>query len=374
MTKTAALALIAIATVATAYASDRCSILVPPGGLYDHIRKYDDSKLQVLIDEYVSHKEYKTHDEAIADGFSVGTIIYGVPVQAGNTYTQTQRDQWKLDYQSRKKLNYNQEEQHSLESATLNVAAIQEIAHCIVKTTQAHTGVNADLYQVDDCTFRFSAWYVPNSFFDLPPRFKELLVSGGECDRADHWYVTYGGWLVQCHRHERNPFSVAMNTSAGTGGADGFGPIPDPGAEPGRPEYENQYFPADPNGREYVTSCSYTRPEVGAGKGVCSAPGPIYKAQYACNGEYCGYSYAVGPTLPGDGYDSNCNTCVKDGPNLRWARAINSSAPGTATYTVWYTMPRQVCVRNCDYDAQHRAWEERNKRTCVSQQKSATAK
>jgi hypothetical protein len=335
--------------------------MIPKDGLYDVLRTWSGSDFQQAIDEYVSHKEYKTHDEALADGFSLRTKIYGVPLEVGRSFTKEQRDAWLLDYQKRRSEFTHRSEYTVFEKLTLNKVALREVSHCITRTTNTF-GVNADLLQVGDCNLKVYTWYRPNATFDLPPRFLGLSVTGGQCKDPKRWFVTFGGWEVECWRTWRNGFQVTVNTSANAAATEPVDPLPDPGPMPlddrvMAPEYTTTNA-AD---QDLVHACVFTRPEMGLGKGTCAAPGPIVRATYDCVGEYCPWSYAGGS----DNYDHDCKTCSISGDTLTFARYINSSAPGTATYKLWYKLPvGKKCVQNCDYGERLARWQIASKRNC----------
>jgi hypothetical protein len=163
-----------VVATAPAWAADHCSALIPPGGLYDEIRSVNGSSFQQLIDEYVSTKEYFTHEDAVNDGFSVGAIVYGVPLQLGNTFTENQRSQWKKEFERRYHSQVNQQQYASFRNLRLNIEAFREVVHCITQTS-SRPGLNVDLMQIDDYHFNLSVWYAPNGLMDLPPRFTDLV-------------------------------------------------------------------------------------------------------------------------------------------------------------------------------------------------------
>ena len=68
-------------------ATSSCAKLIPPGGAYDIVRSSSKEDLHDYLDDRMYQKNYGTHNEAIADGFSVGAIVYGVPIKADGTWT-----------------------------------------------------------------------------------------------------------------------------------------------------------------------------------------------------------------------------------------------------------------------------------------------
>src|SRR5262249_750051 len=149
------LTLVMIWTIRT-YAGD-CTALVPPGGLYDSFRSWSSSDFQLAIDDYVYRKEYSTHDQALSDGLSLNTIVYGVPLQVRKTFSQSERDTWKEEYKKRTTLNKVIQNRDHFEQLLLNKEAIKLITNCIVETTAV--GLRASFEMVDDCLFQYSVSY-----------------------------------------------------------------------------------------------------------------------------------------------------------------------------------------------------------------------
>lgn len=51
----------------------------------------DLNTLKLLIDQRQCTEEWSTHDQAVAAGFSWGSVVYGVPVTQGGTFSKSQR-------------------------------------------------------------------------------------------------------------------------------------------------------------------------------------------------------------------------------------------------------------------------------------------
>ena len=138
-------------------AQSSCSDMIPPGGLYDVIRTWSYSDFKLAEEEYIYQKQYKTHDEAISDGFSLGTVIYGEPLTVGNDFKKEDRDQWNAEYTHRTKRTISDIEKNAYSSLRLNTEAFKDVADCIVKTTAF--GLGHSLKILDGCTAIFTSWF-----------------------------------------------------------------------------------------------------------------------------------------------------------------------------------------------------------------------
>lgn len=74
--------------------------------LMDGVFNKEEVKKIVLYSEkyydfiYVSN--FKTHDEAIDVGLESGSIVYGIPLVSGSTFTEAQRISWKKEYKQQR--------------------------------------------------------------------------------------------------------------------------------------------------------------------------------------------------------------------------------------------------------------------------------
>jgi hypothetical protein len=54
---------------------------------------------RMTFNQWLYDMDFQTHDQAINAGLSIGTIVYGVPLQVGGTFTQQQKDTWRHEHQ-----------------------------------------------------------------------------------------------------------------------------------------------------------------------------------------------------------------------------------------------------------------------------------
>jgi hypothetical protein len=356
--------ILSVLPVSVFAATDRCAALVPKDGVYNILRTYNSSNFQEAIDDFISDKNYATHNEAHDAGFSFGAIVYGVPLTANAVFTQSQRDEWKSEYLSHKTVNRSGAAYQSFEKLTLNTEALLIISHCIVATSSPAKGVNVDVLQVDDCHFETTLWYSPTHTGDPEPKFNGLVVTGGVCAKPGTSIVPYGGKTVSCYRIGRTAFEVAANTSSGSANSQIMEAIPDPGPEPPKPIMQTDLIPQAPlvvgvdKDSSYFPSKANANPAGDGGhelRVTLTAPGPITDSVFVPSN---GYIHALLQNHPS-------TEDVPDHPEQKvWRGWTNSADPATITFTISYSLPKVSCKTNCDYDAQLTQWTEKTKRTC----------
>jgi len=226
------LLLLTLLDATLANGTNSCTLLIPPGGAYDIVRTSSSEELHELLDDYIYQKDYKSHDEALKDGFSLQAIVYGVPLKAGATFDQKQKDEWKHEYQARKKLQIDQKKRTQFEQLTLNVPAMQAITKCIAETEGY--GVIASLDPASDCTASFSALYHPIRDSERPPKVSTppLTIQGGSCDKWPKSVVSFARTVVNCRRNERDALIVTINTRDGPGATASVPAMLNLGSEP----------------------------------------------------------------------------------------------------------------------------------------------
>jgi hypothetical protein len=353
-------------SLALAQSPNPCVALIPPGGLYDIVRSWSTSDIRSAIDDRLYQKQYQTHDQALADGFSLSAIVYGVPLKVGNDFSQQQRDTFNSEYRSQIKRAFSADEKRSFESLSLNKSVFAEVVRCIEHTSGA-TGQHSDFVAVSACAARFSAWYTPNRTGDTPPKLRGgLSVQGGTCTAWPDTVVPYGKTEISCSRNGRSALVVRLDSEAGT--LSGTLPAMTPlGPEPvARPVYQMRatkaavktiqlgiYNWTNPN--EKVNGGNYFYQDVSPDEA-----GIVNSVEVSCSG--CGVHMWLCPdggvcTHPG-------SEKINDSTMRIWMH-LDSANPATlTTITLHYSAYENTCVANCDWSIQHARWEAEAAKTC----------
>ncbi len=158
-----------------------------------------------------------THDEARAKGFSLGVPIYGVPLEAGATFSSQQKDTWKKEHCSLQQLQA---------SSTLTYYNLQRYASPdIVQAWEYCVNRPGLRCYVDDTTnsLTFSANWAPTSQYDThPPQVFSFTASNASCQGpqmsvlSQGAQINIGGVVVQCGRPNPDAgYTFTLNTSNG---------------------------------------------------------------------------------------------------------------------------------------------------------------
>ena len=298
---------------AIATAQNDCNALLK-GGVFDHIRVRKASDLRLAIDEWMCTTEFRTHDEAINAGLSVGFPVYGVPLTIGGTFSNTERETWKKTHCQTKQVKFSDQEQYEFDQLIASKPLLETYTRCIESTS---FGVQSTLMADDNCKFALRARYIPNSQGDKEPTIQTTTrIEGAVCPglpppKDGKLKVPYGGVTFNCRRNEREAVLITLNTTKGTR-IEKLAALPDRPPRPKEPVYEDRWFDSSEDGRPYVYDCVVSsatisrtrraerhatreadrvlRNVVGVPCGVCSVPpGTQYTGvQYICQGN-CGW-------------------------------------------------------------------------------------
>jgi hypothetical protein len=335
-----------------------CNALLK-GGVFNALRIRSSSDIRTAIEEWECKHEFKTHDEALASGLSVGFPVYGVPLTIGGTFTDQQRTTWKSDHCQSSKVTFSDEERYAFEQLVASPDILQAYTDC-VGTTQL--GLIARLRKTDDCNFVLSAKYVPNSEGDLPPKVTSFTVSGGSCAQPPkkNDKIFYAGQAYDCRRTQRETFQTILNTTKGsaTKVLSGFPPL---GPEPAKPKYGDVLFDRSESGAPYLYVCRVYGPGHQTGTGTCTVPdaGFVDRVEWHCTSGACGWSYH---RQPSQGYNPDY-VLTNGGHSIQWYRRWDGDAVWDE-YHIYYKVSRNVCVENCDYDKLMKQYELDKARTC----------
>lgn len=346
---------------------DNCSSLIPAGGPYDVFRSYRASDFQLSIDEFVSDKQWTTHQEALNAGLSVGTIVYGVPLQVGGTFDQAKVDQWKRDYQSRTKLDYIEHNRTAFEQLMVNVPLVKAVTDCIVRTKRVF-GLSTRHVMSGDCEFTFVASYISDRPNAKQPKLQGALAftGAGACTAWPQGVpVPPNGYGVNCRRYGRNGVIVTINTDTAGTSQEVVEPLPTLGPEPPAPICSIQQTKPDVRSATVYRTDWKDGGSDGRGGNMVyfdlSAPGKITSIDVTgCSG--CGghlWLCPDGGVCGRDLFQPQNDTTWR-----AWAH-LNASDATWTSFRINFLGPQEVCVPDREtYEHQHAAWDAENARTC----------
>jgi hypothetical protein len=365
-------------------AANDCNALLA-GGVFNQLRLRTASDIRLAIFDWECTTEFKTHDEAINAGLSIGFPVYGVPLQLGGTFSDTQRDTWKREHCATHSVNMSDQQQKELEVLVASKDILATYTRCIEATSY---GLSLRLEEASNCDMTLFARYVPNSASDKPPKVTSFVPTGATCPNAPTKgaSIPYGGLAFACRRNERDAVLISLNTTKGAK-EERLAPLPDRPPRPAEPVYAEQWFDVDEAGQPYLQDCdvssqrdlgycndqdqpagTYNPVAIGFVSnlnfrsfcGVCSSPSgtEITRVDYVCHTN-CGWSYHHRLGAPHN-YDPDWTTIKPD--TIRWFRMWQSAI--SETYRLHYKRLRKTCVANCDFVEQLKKWEQTTAASC----------
>lgn len=364
-------------------AANDCNALLA-GGVFNQLRLRTASDIRLAIFDWECTTEFKTHDEAINSGLSIGFPVYGVPLQVGGTFSDAQRETWKRDHCATHSVNMSDQQQKELEVLVASKDILAAYTRCIEATSY---GLSLRLEEASNCDMTLFARYVPNSPGDKPPKVMSFIPTGATCPNGPKKgsAIPYGGLTFACRRNERDAVIIALNTTKGAK-EERLAPLPERPPRPQEPVYAEQWFDTDEAGQPYIQNCDVSsqrdfgycndqdqpvgtyNPLGGALAnlnfrsfcGVCSSPsGTVITAvDYECHTN-CGWSYHHRLGAPHN-YDPDWTTIKPD--TIRWFRMWQSVI--SETYKLHYRRLRKTCVANCDFVERLKQWEQTTAPSC----------
>lgn len=341
-----------------AWCADQCTALIPSNGPYNILRTRSSQDVQLWVDDFVYHHQYKTHQEFVQAGLAIGTIVYGVPLQAAGTFSQDTIDKWVSDYQHRTQISYSSSERHEIDQWTVDKVLVEAVTACIAKLHAF--GLQTEFNTADDCNYTVRVSFVPEILHQRQiPRVTKISTTGGSCEQwptSGYMFKTPNeippkGQSLTCKRNRRDSLIVHLDTDIAGSSEDLVVPaMPALGDEPHDNGPTPHHFTYGPIHHQ---DPSISHPELGFvdpdRKVVLKVPitvatGTIDAVRWHCAGQSCGWTWQLNV----DGL--NTSTAI-------WVGKTNSADPSDFTFDVDYKEPS-------DYPSKHNAWIAERARTC----------
>lgn len=159
--------------------------------------------------------KFSSHNEAIGSGLNVGVVLYGVPLQVGGNFSESQVSSWKEQNCSdlERSADYRQA---SYEFTKIFAPEAAELAkYCL--DSQRPTALRCTLAG-EGADKVFSATWFRSPGDNQAPVVQSFTVRGGACVNAPrrNGQVSDGGTLAICTAEEGKDLTVALETSRGS--------------------------------------------------------------------------------------------------------------------------------------------------------------
>jgi len=183
------------------------------------------SELTRAFNEYIYSAEFSSHQDAIDVGISVGTIVYGVPLQIGGTFTKEQKDEWKTINESYRSDHIQQANKYFALMKFASYDILQSWVRCIEITRPSKQGLNAWIEETGNNSAVLHITWIPSAGDEGPnPIVKGSSIIGGSrsdnsSDKAlpDNFQLLSGavGNRVLLNRKPNENLIVVINTTRG---------------------------------------------------------------------------------------------------------------------------------------------------------------
>lgn len=181
---------------------------------------------RVSFQEWQCTTEFRTHDEAINAGVSVGVPIYDIPVQFGGTFSRAEREAWKSN-NCNASFSTSDYARKYLEIKRLISGDLLAAWNRCIESTTPRVGLKCSVSSPDNDNLSFSMRYVPVDDEDARrPSVTSSIVTGadvvGAAPPARSQLVPVGTQIVNSattvplRRAGTSPVMVVVNTTRGS--------------------------------------------------------------------------------------------------------------------------------------------------------------
>ena len=108
------------------------------------------SSLNQTFNEFIYAADFSTHQQAIDAGISIGTVVYGVPVQLGGTFSKQQKDTWRSTHQQFKTSTTAKSEKYASMIAIASPDILEAWSKCIEVMAPARVGLYGWLQEISN--------------------------------------------------------------------------------------------------------------------------------------------------------------------------------------------------------------------------------
>ena len=92
------------------------------------VEQSDDFKQK--LNEYIFDSEFSTHEQAMNAGFSLGAIVFGVPLKLGGTFSKEQRDTWRREHTQYKNSRTTSSSKYSMLMSNISTGVLDAWLAC----------------------------------------------------------------------------------------------------------------------------------------------------------------------------------------------------------------------------------------------------
>ncbi len=207
----------------TTFAQDCDQVL--KDGVFNQTTINSNSSLQTSFYEYIYSQDFSTHQEAIDAGISIGTVVYGVPLQIAGTFSKQQKDEWRSTHQQYKNSTLSKSDIYSALMRFASPDILDAWTTCIINNAPSRVGLYGWIQEVSSTSAILHLTWLPMAGDNgESPVVVGSSVSGGfRSDNANGSVlpVNYkflqgaNGNLVQLMRKPNEALVVVINTTRG---------------------------------------------------------------------------------------------------------------------------------------------------------------
>ncbi|MCW3127803.1 MAG: Allergen V5/Tpx family protein [Bacteroidetes bacterium] len=194
-------------------------------GVFNTTSINSSTDISKAFNEYIYSSDFSSHQQAIDAGLSVGTVVYGVPLQIGGTFSKQQKDQWRSTHQQYKNETLNSSQKYSALFKYASSDILDAWTTCQFNASASKVGLYGWLQEVSpSASILHLTWLPMAGDGGAPPKVTNSSISGGyRSDNINSPVLPNGyillqganGNLVGITRKPNEDLVVIVNTSRG---------------------------------------------------------------------------------------------------------------------------------------------------------------
>lgn len=194
------------------------------GGIFNTTAISSNAAFARTLNEFIYASDFSSHQQAVDAGLSIGTVVFGVPLKLGGSFSNQQKDEWR-----RKNIQYKTEaSQSSYKLDMLFKYASPEVLETWLRCkeiTQARPGLSSYIQEINNSSAVLHLNWVPSAGDEggAPVILSSSITGGSRADNAskpilpDGYKLLQGqdGNLVALIKRPEQVCVVVINTTRG---------------------------------------------------------------------------------------------------------------------------------------------------------------
>jgi hypothetical protein len=150
---------VSLLPAAYTYAQDCDKVL--ENGVFDTTLITADKNLEVTFNQYIYQANFASHQQANDNGFSIGTLIYGIPLKLGGTFSSKEKEEWRSKHQEFRNERTTLADKYATLIRAANPDVIEAWTQCVQIRAASKVGLSAWCQYVNATSAVLHVFWIP---------------------------------------------------------------------------------------------------------------------------------------------------------------------------------------------------------------------